>query len=101
MREIEAVLERISVPFSPVARPSDLFDDPQLNHAGRLLEVDLSDGTGKGTGLPRLPIEVGEHDFGLRLQPPAVGEHGGGILREAGFSEVEIEALVSSGTIRP
>ena len=101
LREIEAVLERISVPFSPVARPSDLFDDPQLNHGGRLLEVELSGGTGTGTGLPRLPIEVGAHDFGLRMQPPSVGEHGGGILREAGFSEVEIEALVSSGAIRP
>ena len=44
LAEMTAVLEEIAVPFSPVARPAQLFDDPQLNHAGRLLEVQLQIG---------------------------------------------------------
>ncbi len=32
--ELAELFDRIDIPFSPVARPGDLFDDPQLN-AGR------------------------------------------------------------------
>ena len=80
-----------------MARPAQLFDDPQLNHAGRLLEVQLPGGP--ATRLPRLPVEIGGHDFGLRRQPPAVGEHTEEILAEAGFGAAEIEALTAEGVV--
>ncbi len=98
LAEMTAILEAIRVPFSPVARPMDLFDDPQLNHEGRLLEVQLPDGP--TTRLPRLPIEIGPHDFALTRQPPAVGEHTTEILAEAGFEQAEIESLAAEGAIR-
>lgn len=46
-------LERIGLPFAQIARPQDLFDDPQLA-AGGLVEVTLEDGT--KTRLPGLPL---------------------------------------------
>lgn len=95
--EIVAVCERISIPFAPVARTEDLFDDPQLNAGGRMLEIELPGGI--GTRLPRLPIEIGDHDLALRMQPPAVGEHSREILRECGFEVAEIEDLERSGAI--
>ena len=97
LAEMTAILEQISVPFSPVARPVDLFDDPQLNHEGRLMDVQLPGGP--ATRLPRLPVEIGAHDFALRRQPPGVGEHTAEILSEAGFREEEIEALAAAGTV--
>ena len=97
LAEMTAILEKIAVPFSPVAKPVDLFDDPQLNHEGRLMDVQLPGGP--ATRLPRLPVEIGAHDFGLRRQPPAVGEHTGEILAEAGFDEAEIGALEADGAI--
>ena len=97
LAKMTAILEKIAVPFSPVAKPVDLFDDPQLNHEGRLLDVRLPGGP--GTRLPRLPVEIGNHDFGLRRQPPAVGEHTGEILAEAGFDKAEIAALAAGGSI--
>ena len=96
--EMLALLEAIEVPFSPVAKPSDLFDDPQLNAGGRMLNVRMP--TGTMTKLPRLPIEVGNHDFGLRRQPPEPGEHTAEALAEAGFTAEEIAALVKSGAVK-
>lgn len=91
------ILEDIGVPFSPVARPSDLFDDPQLNAGGRMLPVRMPGG--QTAKLPRLPIEVGAHDFGLRRQPPEVGADSVEVLAEAGFDQAAIDALIQSGAV--
>ena len=85
------IFDRIAIPFSPVAKPGDLFDDPQLNAFGRMLEVDLPNG--KRAKIPRMPMEIGEHDLALRRQPPKIGEHSAEILAELGLAAGEIEAL--------
>jgi len=91
------LFDRIDIPFAPVAKPGDLFDDPQLNAHGRMLEIQFTDGLrGK---IPRLPIEIGEHDFALRRQAPAIGEHTAEILGELGIAPGEIEALRKRGII--
>jgi len=90
-----AILEEIGVPFSPVAQPSDLFEDPQLNHEGRMLGVAMPNG--ETAKLPRLPIEIGDHDFALRRQPPAIGADTRAVLLEAGYSDAEAEGLIASG----
>ncbi|MFN4087974.1 MAG: CaiB/BaiF CoA transferase family protein [Alphaproteobacteria bacterium] len=91
------ICERIGVPFAPVARTRDLFDDPQVNAHGRALEVAMPQG---GTAkLPRLPIEIGSHDLGLRRQPPAVGADTVDVLREIGISEDRIGDLRERGII--
>ncbi len=95
--ELLQILEEIEVPFSPVARPTDLFEDPQLNAGGRMLPVEMPNG--ETAKLPRLPIEVGAHDFGLRRQPPRVGQDSTDVLAEAGFSEAEIRALADAGVV--
>ena len=96
--EILALLEAIEVPFSPVAKPSDLFDDPQLNAGDRMLNVRMP--TGTMTKLPRLPIEVGNHDFGLRRQPPEPGQHTAEALMEAGITAEELASLVERGAVK-
>jgi crotonobetainyl-CoA:carnitine CoA-transferase CaiB-like acyl-CoA transferase len=91
LAELAALFDRLDVPFAPVAQPGDLFDDPQLNAGGRMLEVAFANGA--HAKIPRLPIEIGDHDFGLRRQAPAIGEHTGEILAELGVAQSEIEAL--------
>jgi len=89
--ELTEIFDRIAIPFSPVAKPGDLFDDPQLNAFGRMLEVDLPNG--KRAKIPRMPMEIGEHDLSLRRQPPKIGEHSAEILTELGLASGEIEML--------
>jgi crotonobetainyl-CoA:carnitine CoA-transferase CaiB-like acyl-CoA transferase len=89
--ELTEIFDRIAIPFSPVAKPGDLFDDPQLNAFGRMLEVDLPNG--KRAKIPRMPMEIGEHDLSLRRQPPKIGEHSAEILTELGLEPGEIEML--------
>ena len=78
--EVCARCERADIPFSPVATPSDLFEDPQLNAGIGMMDTALSDG--RRAKLPRLPIEMGSHRLGLRRQPPVLGEHNLEILAE-------------------
>jgi len=95
--DLAELFNRLDIPFAPVAKPGDLFEDPQLNAQGRMLEIDFPNGArGK---IPRLPIEIGAHDFALRRQAPAMGEHTEEILAELGLAPGEIEALRKRGVI--
>ena len=62
-----------------------------------MLDVAFKDG--KRAKIPRLPIEVGAHDFGLRRQAPAIGEHSAEILAEAGLTETEVRDLRARGIV--
>jgi crotonobetainyl-CoA:carnitine CoA-transferase CaiB-like acyl-CoA transferase len=61
--ELLGRLEALGIPFAPITRPEDLFDDVHLSANGGLLNVTLEDGT--TTRLPSLPIEID----GARLVP--------------------------------
>lgn len=95
--ELLALCEGIGIPFSPVSKPDDLFNDPQLQGPRGLLDVTLPGGI--KTKLPRLPIELDDHDFGLRRDAPDVGADGREVLAEVGYSADEIAALERDGVI--
>ncbi len=97
MPELTKLFDEIGIPFAPVAKPGDLFEDPHLNAGGRMLDVAFKDGV--RAKIPRLPLEVGAHDFGLRRQAPTIGQHSLEILEEAGLSKAEVHALRGRGVV--
>jgi crotonobetainyl-CoA:carnitine CoA-transferase CaiB-like acyl-CoA transferase len=88
---IIAKCEAAAIPFAPIAKPEDLFDDVQLNEGGSLLPTLLPDGT--ATKLPKFPLEYEGADLALRMNPPQTGEHTTEILTALGLSEEEIKKL--------
>jgi crotonobetainyl-CoA:carnitine CoA-transferase CaiB-like acyl-CoA transferase len=88
-------LERLKIPFGPLATPGDLFDDPHLNAGGRMLEILFP--TGTRAKIPGIPLEMGGHTPTLRMQPPKMGEHTREILTELGYSDADVEELLAKG----
>jgi len=93
--ELAAVFEQNELPFAPITKPEELFDDPHLNATGGLAPVRMNDG--HMAKVPLAPFTLGGQRPGIRLQPPRIGEHGDELLREVGYSEPEIAALRAAG----
>ncbi len=89
--ELSALFEQHGLPFAPITRPEDLFDDPHLQQTGGLAPLRLPDG--RETRVPLLPLTLGGERPGVRLNPPRLGEHTLGLLQELGYAEADIEAL--------
>lgn len=85
------------LPFAPVARPEDLFDDPHLQASSGLLDTILPGG--EQIALPRQPLAIGKHELDLHLHPPRAGEHTQTLLAELGLGEPELKALEEEGVI--
>ena len=95
--DLMRMCDRHGLPFAPIGRPADLFDDPHLNASGGLLPVTLPDG--RQTKLPALPLALDGERLGLRHDLPRPGEHGAAILRKMGYQDSEIAALREAGVL--
>ena len=92
-QELMDKCEKLGLPFAPISKPEDLFDDPHLNASGGLTPVTLPNGT--RTKVPNLPIEMDGRRFGTRLDLPKVGEHTRELLAAMGYSGDEVERLIA------
>ncbi len=74
--------EELGLPFAPIAKPADLFEDPHLNASGGLVPLTLPDG--RTVRLPALPLSFDGQRLAQRHDLPAPGEHNEAILQELG-----------------
>jgi len=95
--EAIALCEKARIPFAPIAKPEDLFDDPHLAATRGLMPTTLPNGV--DTTLPRLPIHMVGADFSIRGDPPQIGQHSTALLAELGFDRASIDALVHDGVV--
>lgn len=97
--ELAATFERNDLPFAPITRPEQLFEDPHLQATGGLAPLTLPDG--RTTEVPLLPLTLDGHRPGVRAQPPRVGEHTHELLAELGYDAAEMDALAQARVILP
>ena len=96
-KELMEKLDQTGLPFAPINKPEDLFDDPHLNESGGLLKIEIPDGG--STKLPAMPIEMNDRRFDVHQQVPKVGEHSKEILEEIGLSDKVIESLFEKSIV--
>lgn len=94
--------ERIGLPFAPINRPEDMFDDPHLKHPGAMVEITVA--PGRKALVPSLPLEFDGVRPGLRLDVPMAGQHTADIALEMGLSSADVNQLLDEavlGSSRP
>ena len=86
--DLMAIFERTGLPFAPIGKPEEMFDDPHLAANGSLGATILPDG--RETRLPILPIEMDGRRPTQGGMLARVGEHCDEILSDLGFDVAEV-----------
>jgi crotonobetainyl-CoA:carnitine CoA-transferase CaiB-like acyl-CoA transferase len=71
--ELASKLEAAGIPYAPIMRPEQLFDDPHLKASGGLAPMETDDGS--MTDVVLLPLLMGGRRPGVRQALARVGEH--------------------------
>lgn len=93
--ELSAIFEAQGLPFAPIVKPEELYDDPHLSATGGLAEIRLPDGerAGEMTRTTLFPLTLDGQRLGVRMDPPRQGEHTAELLTDLGYDEQRIAEL--------
>ena len=95
--EVIARLDGSGLPFAPIGKPEELFDDPHLAASGGLEAVMLDDG--RATRLPGLPLELAGERPGGASTLPRPGADSRSVLAGLGYDDERIAALIAAGAV--
>ena len=95
--DVIAKLDGTGLPFAPIGRPEDMFDDPHLLASGGLEAVTLDDG--RPTHLPGLPIEMDGARVGGSSALPVAGADSDAVLTALGYDAAMIADLRARGAV--
>ena len=104
--EIARLFEAHGLPYAPITKPHDLFQDPNLVETGGLAPMTIpADASQAGrsieTVVPLLPLALDGMRLPLRSSPPALGADADQLLAELGYGADEIGALRADGVLGP
>ncbi len=94
--EMIAKLDGSGLPFAPIGKPEDMFDDAHLNEGG-LEDVTLENGT--EVRLPTIPLDMGGKRIGAPQKLPKPGEDARAVLGGLGYDSDQIDDLINSGAV--
>lgn len=102
-QDIADVFEKNGLPYAPIARPQDLFEDEHLLATGGLADIVVPEGprAGQATRSPLLPFTLDGRRPGVRTNPPKIGEFGLELLSEIGLNGAELDELKREGVVGP
>ncbi len=93
--ELAALFEQVGLPFAPIRKPEELYDDEHLIATGGLVDITLPDGAraGQTAKTTLFPFTMGGQRLGVRLDPPTMGQHTVALLQGLGYAEADIQRL--------
>jgi crotonobetainyl-CoA:carnitine CoA-transferase CaiB-like acyl-CoA transferase len=103
-QELGRRFESVGLPYAPITRPQDLFDDPHLLATGGLAPMTVpADASGAGhelhTRTALLPLAIDGERLQVRQGPPGLGEHGTSLLSELGYDPAQIVQLQADAVV--
>jgi len=90
-------LREANVPVGPLNDLGEVFNDPVVRHLGLIAEVDHP--IAGRVRAPGIPVRMSETPGSVRRAPPLLGEHTDEVLRELGYTPLEIEKLRADGAV--
>ena len=99
--ELARLMEEAGLPFAPIRRPEELYDDAHLRATGGLADIELPDGDKAGCTVQTtlLPITLAGQRLPVRLSPPRLAAHRDELLLGLGYVRAEIDALAQRGVV--
>ena len=99
--QISQLMEANKLPYAPIRKPEELFDDEHLLATGGLADMTLPDGerAGQTTKATLFPFTMDGHRLGVRLSPPRLGAHTDEVLGAMGLDAHRVQALRAAGAV--
>jgi crotonobetainyl-CoA:carnitine CoA-transferase CaiB-like acyl-CoA transferase len=99
--ELATLMEANKLPYAPIRKPEELFDDTHLLATGGLADITLPDGehAGETTKTTLFPFTLDGQRLGVRLNPPVLGSHTNDLLAELGLADTAIALLRSQRAV--
>ncbi len=96
--EWAAILLAHDVPFAPIYTFDEPAQDPQVKYLDLFFELEHAGED--STVMVKRPVWIdGKNGSEDSFAPPVLGEHTGEVLKNAGYSDVEIQALRKAGAV--
>lgn len=87
------------VPAGPISKVSEVLSNEHVLARGMVTEID-NPRTGKKLNQLGTPVKFSEAKTSIRMAPPGQGENTEEILRRLGYTNGEIDQLISSGAAK-
>lgn len=95
--ELTKIFEDNGLPYAPIKKPHELFDDVHLNESGGLVPTTLPDG--RETRVPLLPFQLNGERMPLRHDPPRLGADTAALLTSLGYSDAAACEMIAAGIV--
>jgi crotonobetainyl-CoA:carnitine CoA-transferase CaiB-like acyl-CoA transferase len=99
--ELATLMEANKLPYAPIRKPEELFDDEHLLATGGLADMTLPDGAhaGETTKATLFPFTMNGQRLGVRLSPPVLGAHTDELLGALGVNADEVRELRAQNAV--
>jgi crotonobetainyl-CoA:carnitine CoA-transferase CaiB-like acyl-CoA transferase len=99
--ELTSILLANELPFAPIRRPDELFEDEHLLATGGLADITLPDGerAGQTVKTTLFPFTLDGQRPGVRMDPPRLGSHTKEILEQLGLDALSIRSLYAKSAV--